>query len=133
MQILPCHLNQDITNLKPVMTPMMHRLLTLEHITIKNTSLHSFLIKKKMKHYIPTPSGRFSLFFILPFLLKKWTKPKYMMFQINTEVKHGDSGGIIGLPTMFMVNLTKRNSLSTKSWKLILKSIPHFTACLILL
>ena len=37
------------------------------------------------------------------------------MFQINTEVKHGDSGGIIGLPTMFMVNLTKRNSLSTKS------------------
>ncbi|CAG2208317.1 CD339 [Mytilus edulis] len=29
-----------------------------------------------------------------------------MMFQINTEVKHGDLGGIIGLPTLFMVNLS---------------------------
>ena len=115
------------------MTPMMHRLLILEHITIKNTCLHSFLTPKKWNITSLHHLADFHFFFILPFLLKEWTKPKYMMFQINTEVKHDDSGGISGLPTLFMVNLTERNSFSTKSWKLVLKSIPHFTACLILL
>ncbi|CAG2198806.1 unnamed protein product [Mytilus edulis] len=45
-----------------------------------------------------------------------------MMFQINTEVKHGDSGGIIGLPTLFMtgsnnnkINMTYSGNTSMTS------------------